>query len=315
MQSPLPDFSRHRVLVVGDVMLDRYWHGSTLRISPEAPVPVVKIDGEESRAGGAGNVALNVAALGAKAVLAGLTGTDEAGRTLAALLAGKGIDSHLVACPQARTITKLRVISRQQQLIRLDFEGCFTPEQADLVLTASQAACSEVGVAILSDYAKGTLGRAQSLIRQLRARGLPVIVDPKGSDFERYRGATLLTPNMSEFEAVAGACRDDAVLVKRAEALREHLELDALVITRSEHGMTLVERGKPGCHLPTRAREVYDVTGAGDTVTGVLGCGLAAGLTLREATALANAAAGVVVGKLGTATASPTEIAHALAGH
>lgn len=314
MSLPLPDFSAHRVLVVGDVMLDRYWYGATSRISPEAPVPVVHIKQDEVRAGGAGNVALNAAALGTQVALIGLVGEDEAATLLSERLAGQGIDSRLVAFPDLRTVTKLRIISRHQQLIRLDFEEGFSAAHADAVVAATGDALDGVDVVILSDYAKGTLGEVQALIRLARERGLPVIVDPKGRDFERYRGATLIKPNLAEFEEVVGPCPDEATLVARGENLRESLALDALVITRSEQGVTVLARGEPPHHLPTRARDVFDVTGAGDTVIAALGCGLAAGLPLLEATALANAAAGVVVGKLGTATVSVDELAAALAG-
>nr|WP_085931138.1 D-glycero-beta-D-manno-heptose-7-phosphate kinase [Azoarcus olearius] len=312
MPSSLPDFTRGRVLVVGDVMLDRYWHGSTTRISPEAPVPVVKVEGDEFRAGGAGNVALNAASLGAGAELVGLVGRDEAARLLRERLQAGGVVCRLEEAPQHPTITKLRIISRHQQLIRLDFEDNFAVLESAGIEAAFEAALPGSGAVVLSDYGKGTLAGVGTLVRVARERGLPVVVDPKGTDFARYRGATVITPNLAEFEAVVGHCADEATLVSRGEALRDTLDLDALLVTRSERGMTLLERGHAPLNLPTRARDVFDVTGAGDTVVAVLGAGLACGLTLAEATALANLAAGVVVGKLGTATVSAVELADAL---
>ncbi|MGK0673527.1 MAG: bifunctional D-glycero-beta-D-manno-heptose-7-phosphate kinase/D-glycero-beta-D-manno-heptose 1-phosphate adenylyltransferase HldE [Halothiobacillaceae bacterium] len=311
----LPDFSRAHVLVAGDVMLDRYWHGATLRISPEAPVPVVKVETDELRVGGAGNVALNITALGAGATLAALVGDDPEAGALRERLELGGVDCRLLSAPGRRTITKLRIISRHQQLIRLDFEDGFPAESAAAVLGVVQGALASAGALVLSDYAKGTLEHAQAMIQAARAVGVPVVVDPKGTDFERYRGATVLTPNLAEFEAVVGPCMDEATLVTRGEALRDQLGLTALLITRSERGMTLLAAGQPSLHLPARAREVFDVTGAGDTVVAVLAAGLAAGMRLPEATALANLAAGIVVGKLGTATVSPDEMVEAMQRH
>ncbi|NMG30105.1 D-glycero-beta-D-manno-heptose-7-phosphate kinase [Aromatoleum evansii] len=312
MHPPLPDFSAGRVLVVGDVMLDRYWHGSTTRISPEAPVPVVKVEGDEFRAGGAGNVALNAASLGASAELVGLVGRDEAARLLRERLEAGGVACHLLEAPQHPTITKLRIISRHQQLIRLDFEDNFAVLESAGIEQAFESAVGASGAVVLSDYGKGTLAQVGSLIRVARERQVPVVVDPKGTDFGRYCGATVITPNQSEFEAVVGHCADEATLRQRGEALREALDLEALLVTRSERGMTLLQKGQAPLDLPTRARDVFDVTGAGDTVVAVLGAGLACGLSLPEATALANVAAGVVVGKLGTATVSCEELREAL---
>ena len=311
----LPDFSHAHVLVAGDVMLDRYWHGATSRISPEAPVPVVRVQTDELRVGGAGNVALNITALGAGATLAALVGEDEAAETLRSQLASGRVVSKLLATAESRTITKLRVLSRHQQLIRLDFEDAFPATAAEAMPGAVVSALAGAGALVLSDYAKGALTQAEPMIAAARAAGVPVVVDPKGTDFGRYRGASVLTPNLAEFEAVVGACADDAVLVQRGEALRDELSLDALLITRSERGMTLLERGQPPLHLPTQAREVFDVTGAGDTVVAVLAAGLAAGLGLPQATQLANLAAGVVVGKLGTATVSLEELRAAMQAH
>lgn len=315
MHFSLPDFSACRVLVCGDVMLDRYWHGATARISPEAPVPVVQVKNDEVRAGGAGNVALNAASLGARARVIGLVGDDEAGRLLGESLAARGVACAFERLADAPTITKLRVISRHQQLIRLDFEERFDARHAPRVADALAAHLEGIDVLVLSDYAKGTLADVPALIALARARGVPVVVDPKGSDFSRYRGATIVKPNLSEFEAVVGPCPDEATLIARGEALRAELDLEALLVTRGEQGVTLLQRGQPAHHQPTRAREVYDVTGAGDTVSAALGCGIAAGLSLLEATALANLAAGVVVGKLGTATASLDELYAAMDAH
>jgi D-beta-D-heptose 7-phosphate kinase/D-beta-D-heptose 1-phosphate adenosyltransferase len=308
----LPPFGRGRVLVVGDVMLDRYWHGPTSRISPEAPVPVVKVAQVEDRPGGAANVALNIAALGAPVRLVGVTGRDEAASALEARLAAADVECAFVDSADP-TITKLRVISRQQQLIRLDFEEGFADVAPEAMTARVEGQLEGVGVLILSDYEKGALrGSHQALIAAARRRGLPVLVDPKGKDFSRYRGATLLTPNLSEFETIVGHCRSEEELVARGEALMTGLELDALLVTRGEHGMTLLRRGLPELHLPARAREVYDVTGAGDTVIAVLAAALAAGSDLPQATALANIAAGIVVGKLGTASVSAPELRRAV---
>ena len=312
MSIPLPDFSRGRLVIVGDVMLDRYWHGSTNRISPEAPVPVVKVEGDEFRAGGAGNVALNAATLGAATELVALVGRDEAAQRLRERLEGGQVSCRLLEAPQHPTITKLRIISRHQQLIRLDFEDNFAVLESAGIEQAFEAALPGAGAVVLSDYGKGTLAQVGSMIRVARERGVPVVVDPKGTDFGRYCGATVITPNMSEFEAVVGHCADEATLRARGESLREALDLEAVLITRSERGMTLLQKGHAPLDLPTRARDVFDVTGAGDTVVAVLGAGLACGLPLADATAVANVAAGIVVGKLGTATVSPEELATAL---
>ncbi|MCU0935624.1 MAG: bifunctional D-glycero-beta-D-manno-heptose-7-phosphate kinase/D-glycero-beta-D-manno-heptose 1-phosphate adenylyltransferase HldE [Gammaproteobacteria bacterium] len=313
MSSHLPDFASARVLVVGDVMLDRYWYGATSRISPEAPVPVVHVQDVEDRPGGAANVALNAASLGAAVTLVGVTGGDEAADTLAALVAARGVDARLERRPGRPTVTKLRVLSRHQQLIRLDFEE---PGGGSALAAPGEALSdllSAAAVTVLSDYGKGTLADPGALIAAARALGRAVIVDPKGCDFTRYRGATVVTPNLTELEAVVGVCKDLAELVARGERLRGELALEALLVTRSEHGMTLLREGRAPLHLPARAREVYDVTGAGDTVVGVLAAAIAAGSELEEATALANLAAGLVVARLGTATVTAPELAAALA--
>lgn len=315
MHLKLPDFSATSVLVVGDVMLDRYWQGATSRISPEAPVPVVRVEGDELRPGGAANVALNAAALGTRVSLVGLVGDDAEAGQLASGLAARGVSSHFVAVPGSRTITKLRILSKHQQLIRLDFEDGFKSCDGRAIHDHFLQALPQAKAVVLSDYAKGVLRDAQSLIRAARERGLPVVIDPKGTDFQRYRGATLLTPNQSEFEAVVGPVEDDGDLAAKGDALREALELEALLVTRSEKGMCLLQRGQAPVHLPTRAREVYDVTGAGDTVVAVLAAALAAGESMIDAVALSNLGAGVVVGKLGTATVSPAELMAAMEEH
>lgn len=304
----IPSFINAKVLVVGDVMLDRYWHGPTSRISPEAPVPVVKVTQIEDRPGGAGNVALNVAALGATARLIGVTGKDESAQILETRLNAANVACDFIRCDDSPTITKLRVISRHQQLIRLDFEEDFTEYDPGELVEHFSVALNHADVVILSDYNKGCLVNHQDLIQAAREKGIPVFADPKGSDFEKYRGATLITPNLVEFEAVVGRCVSEEQLVRKGLDLLKKLDLGALLVTRGEHGMTLIRDGHSELHLPARAREVYDVTGAGDTVISTLAAAIAAGADLPVATALANIAAGIVVGKLGTAAISAPEL-------
>lgn len=315
MRIRFPAFERARVLVVGDVMLDRYWHGPTSRISPEAPVPVVKVEQVEERPGGAANVALNITSLGGKSTLLGLTGEDEAARALEVRLGAAGVSCDFEKVADKPTILKLRVLSRHQQLIRLDFEDSFHLDAGDGLTARFRAALPGMGAVILSDYAKGALVKAPELIALARAAGVPVLVDPKGKDFARYAGATLVTPNLSEFEAVVGHCASEAQIVERGHKLIAEHGWRALLVTRGEAGMTLIEPGKPELHLPAQAREVYDVTGAGDTVIATLAAALAAGDDLASCVALSNVAAGIVVGKLGTATVSAPELRRALAGH
>ncbi|MDA1107187.1 MAG: bifunctional D-glycero-beta-D-manno-heptose-7-phosphate kinase/D-glycero-beta-D-manno-heptose 1-phosphate adenylyltransferase HldE [Proteobacteria bacterium] len=311
----IPDFSSARVLVAGDVMLDRYWHGATARISPEAPVPVVRVETSEERPGGAGNVALNVAAVGARVTVAGLTGADEAAQALERLLAAAQVECLFEHIPGSATVTKLRVLSRHQQLIRLDFEDGFRQPDAQALSQQVVQRLQKNDVLVLSDYGKGALRAAPEIIAAARAAGKPVLVDPKGRDFEPYRGATLMTPNLAEFEAVVGHCADEDELVRKGEALRHSLALNALVITRSERGMTLLRADHPALHLPAQAREVFDVTGAGDTVIALFAAALAAGADMADAARLANLAAGIVVGKLGAATVSVHELRSALHAH
>jgi D-beta-D-heptose 7-phosphate kinase/D-beta-D-heptose 1-phosphate adenosyltransferase len=312
MKLAVPQFDKAQVLVVGDLMLDRYWHGVASRISPEAPVPVVNVGQSEERIGGAGNVALNIASLGAGASLVGVVGGDEASVSLKTRLESAGIHCDFQVSETRPTITKLRVISRHQQLLRLDFEEPFAAEDCDQLPQRTEVLLPNIGALVLSDYAKGTLSDTRTLIELARRQHVPVLVDPKGIDFERYRGATLLTPNLSEFEAVVGSCANEQAIVEKGVELLEKLDIDALLITRSEHGMTLLRKDMPALHLPARAREVFDVTGAGDTVISVLATALAAGEGLPEAVAMANIAAGIVVGKLGTATVSMPELRRAI---
>ena len=312
MKVTLPAFDRASVLVVGDVMLDRYWYGPTSRISPEAPVPVVKVDAIEERPGGAANGAMNIAALGAASQLIGLTGEDDAARVLSETLKNVNVRCDFVAVKTHPTITKLRVLSRNQQLLRLDFEEGFEQVDPEPIHQRVRQSLATAGALVLSDYAKGALASVQTMIRLAREANVPVLIDPKGTDFERYRGATLLTPNLSEFEAVVGKCKNEEEIVSRGMQLVADYELSALLVTRSENGMTLLQPGKAPLHLPTQAQEVFDVTGAGDTVIGVLAATLAAGDALEDACFMANAAAGVVVGKLGTSTVSPVELENAI---
>ncbi|MFB9868437.1 bifunctional D-glycero-beta-D-manno-heptose-7-phosphate kinase/D-glycero-beta-D-manno-heptose 1-phosphate adenylyltransferase HldE [Vreelandella sulfidaeris] len=314
MKVDLTALEHAHVLVVGDVMLDRYWHGGTSRISPEAPVPVVRVEEADDRPGGAANVALNVASLGGHAALAGVVGDDDNAALLEARLHTANVSTYFQRSSDVPTITKLRVMSRNQQLLRLDFEQRLDSVDTTDLLAQVEKALPDCDVVILSDYGKGTLNQVERLIAQARAHGKRVLIDPKGQDFTKYRGASLITPNLTEFEAVVGHCDSDAELAQRGEALRAELELEALLITRSEKGMTLICAGQPPIHLPTRAQEVFDVTGAGDTVIGLMGLALAAGHALPEAMMLANLGAGLVVAKPGTATLSVAELYTALHG-
>ena len=311
MTISIPDFSSTRVVVAGDVMLDRYLFGSTGRISPEAPVPVVHVQQTDDRPGGAANVAVNLAALGVTTSLVGVVGKDEAAKALAVILGERGIDCAFAEADDRPTITKTRVQSRGQQLIRLDEEKA-TAMPGDAVAAALDGVIGGAGAVILSDYGKGALADVQTMIRSCRDAGVPVLVDPKGTDFGKYHGASLITPNQSEFEAVAGVARSDEDLVERARAMMHELELDALLVTRSEKGMLLVEGDGEPLFLSTQAREVYDVTGAGDTVIATLAAALASGQPLGAAAALANLAAGQVVRKIGVATVTPGELSAAL---
>ena len=312
MTLTVPDFHKARVAVAGDVMLDRYWFGPTQRVSPEAPVPVVRIDDIEERPGGGANVAVNLAALGVDTRLFGLAGADAAADRLQSMLVEHGVACTLRRIDGVPTVTKLRVLSRNQQLIRLDFEADADERlRGQLDATVGDALAS-AGAAILSDYGKGALLDVEPLIARCREAGVPVLVDPKGSDFSRYRGATVITPNLAEFEAVVGHCPDDATLERRAARLLGDLELDHLLITLSDRGMLLVSRDGSGLRLAAEAREVFDVSGAGDTVIAVAAAALAAGLAMPTAAALANLAAGIVVRKLGVASVTTAELRLAL---
>ncbi|MEQ8315705.1 MAG: bifunctional D-glycero-beta-D-manno-heptose-7-phosphate kinase/D-glycero-beta-D-manno-heptose 1-phosphate adenylyltransferase HldE [Gammaproteobacteria bacterium] len=312
MKLEMPVFQDARLLVIGDVMLDQYWHGSANRISPEAPVPVVKVGSNEARPGGAGNVALNVAALGSATRLIGAVGDDDSAEELQSRLNAAGVYCDFVECADKPTITKLRVISQHQQLIRLDFEEPFSDDIISSVYDRATKLMEDTQAIILSDYAKGVLQDIAPLIELGRKRNIPVIVDPKGTDFRKYSGATLITPNLSEFEAVVGHCVNEEELVNKGLKLLGELQLQAMLITRGEHGMTLLRPDSPELHLPARAQEVFDVTGAGDTVISVLAAAMAAGESMADATALANLAAGLVVGKLGTAAISGPELRRAI---
>lgn len=314
MKVDLTALEHARVLVVGDVMLDRYWHGGTSRISPEAPVPVVRVEDADDRPGGAANVALNIAALGAHAALAGVVGQDENAGLLNERLAASGVSAYFQRSADVPTITKLRVMSRNQQLLRLDFEQRLDSVDTQPLLDSVEKALPDCDVMVLSDYGKGTLNQVERLIELAKAAGKRVLIDPKGQNFGKYRGASLITPNLGEFEAIVGHCENDEQLAERGEALRAELDLEALLITRSEKGMTLIREGHAPLHLPTRAQEVFDVTGAGDTVIGMMGLALAAGHALPEAMMLANLGAGLVVAKPGTATLSIAELYTALHG-
>lgn len=311
----LPDFSGVRVLVAGDVMLDRYWFGDVHRISPEAPVPVVHVRRTEERPGGAANVARNITALAGKCTLLSVAGNDEAAASLEGLLAAERVDASLHRDPALSTTVKLRVIGQQQQLLRIDFERAPSREVLAAKLDEYERLVAEADAVVLSDYGKGGLDRVREMIGLARGHRKPVLVDPKGWDYERYRGATVLTPNRAEFREVAGRWSDEADFARRAQKLRADLELDALMVTRSEEGMSLFTASESH-HEPTRAREVYDVSGAGDTVIGVLSLMVAAGADLHAAMRVANHAAGIVVGKLGTAVAHRHELEASLApGH
>lgn len=314
MKQHLAGLAAARVVVVGDLMLDRYWSGSTARISPEAPVPVVHVKDIHEQVGGAANVVLNINALGGRCLVAGVIGGDETGKTLEGMLQDlSGVDTEL-ARTTAPTITKLRVLSRHQQLIRLDFESG-SEEHYHFDLGSSNLLnkhLAESDVLVLSDYGKGVLADPQPFIQAAREMGKPVLVDPKRCDFEAYSGASLITPNMNEFEAVVGVCSNNDEIVSKAEALMQAHQIDALLVTRSEEGMSLLRRGLEPVHIPAQAREVFDVTGAGDTVIATMAVAMASGVGWEDSARIANVAAGIVVGKLGAATASVPEIRRAI---
>lgn len=302
-----PDLSRVRLLVVGDVMLDRYWFGDVSRISPEAPVPVVRIEKREERLGGAANVARNAAALGAHCGLLGVVGADEAGAQVSELLRECGITSYLQRDEAISTIIKLRVIGRQQQLLRIDFEDAPTDTVLRDKLTQFNALLPDYDVVILSDYNKGSLVNVAHMIEAGRAAGKIVMVDPKGEDFSPYAGASVLTPNKSELRRIVGSWHSEEQLTAKAQGLREQLRVDALLLTRSEEGMSLYTADEV-LHMHANAREVFDVSGAGDTVIATMASMLGAGMSMADAIMTANRAGGIVVGKLGTATVTREEL-------
>lgn len=300
-------FSDKKILVAGDAMLDRYWFGDANRISPEAPVPVVRITRVEDRLGGAANVAVNIAALGAKAKLLSVIGDDEAGNRVEELLNEKKIEPHLHRDTELKTTVKLRIVARQQQMLRADFEN--RPTRAVLAnhLTDFENLINESDVLVLSDYGKGGLDHIARMIEIARAKSIPVLIDPKGSNYDRYKGATGITPNRAELAQVVGEWTSEEDLTEKAQALRKKLDLEAILLTRSEEGMTLFNDS--GAHsIPAQALEVYDVSGAGDTVIAVMATMIAMGEPLTEAMRTANRAGGIVVGKLGTATVSFEEL-------
>ena len=303
----LEQFAKTRLLVVGDVMLDRYWFGDTHRISPEAPVPVVQVGKVDERLGGAANVARNVVALGGHATILGVIGDDEPGQRVTQLLTASGVDSQLEVDSKVPTIVKLRVIARQQQLIRLDFEEPPSDKALARKLERFEKSLADADVVILSDYGKGALDQVTLMIEQARAQNKMILVDPKGEDYEKYRGATVLTPTRSELRQVVGRWSSEEDLTKKAQDLRRSLNLQALLLTRSEEGMSLFTDAGVS-HVKAQAREVFDVSGAGDTVIATLAVALAAKWPLEKAMALANRAGGIVVGKLGTATVTSEEL-------
>lgn len=304
----LPKFDGAKILVIGDVMLDRYWFGDVKRISPEAPVPVLRVTKMEERPGGAANVARNIAALGAQVTLLSVVGADEAGVALENLLNEHGnLTAQLHRDDSISTIVKLRAVARHQQLLRIDFETAPSHEVLHAVMTDFRTRLPQADVVILSDYGKGGLVHIAEMIQLARAAGKKVLVDPKGDDYARYHGATLLTPNLNEFREVAGSWKTEDELVAKAKKLRGELGLDALLVTRSEDGMSLFQ-DQGVLSVPTHTREVFDVSGAGDTVIATLGVMLASGADLADSMRIANRAAGIVVGKLGTASVSREEI-------
>lgn len=312
MKIEIPAFNKAKVLIVGDLMLDSYLYGSTSRVSPEAPVPIVEVCENDNRAGGAANVALNITSLGGQAFLLGLVGNDPTADALADILRSFNVDYDFCRIPDFPTIKKLRVVSHNQQLIRLDFEKKFHNLDFSCLLKSYKEKIKNFDVVILSDYGKGTLGCSKELIDIANDANVPVIVDPKGKDFSIYRRATIVKPNINEFEAVVGKCSSEDDIKTKALTLINKYELKALLVTRGADGMTLVEKDGNTFSIPTHAREVFDVTGAGDTVTAILGASLAAGENLYESIILANAAAGIVVKKFGTSSVSIAELRRAM---
>jgi D-beta-D-heptose 7-phosphate kinase/D-beta-D-heptose 1-phosphate adenosyltransferase len=311
--SKIPDFSSSRIIVMGDVMLDRYWSGQALRISPEAPVPVVKVNSVEDRIGGAGNVALNIAKLGGKVTLLGVVGDDAEGQTLKALLEAEGVECDFIVEPLMRSICKLRVMAQHQQLIRLDFEETPIQFNQQALKTGLIKHLPEHNVLVLSDYNKGTLAEVSRYINEAKQAGLKVLVDPKSLDYQCYANADVITPNLSELKSVVGACENEQVLIDKGQSLLARHQIDTLLLTRGEAGMTLIQADQVHS-LPAQAKDVFDVTGAGDTVIAVMALGVSLAMPLFESMYLANLAGGIVVGKLGTSTVSVNELTQAMHG-
>ena len=308
MKNAFPDFRQANVVVIGDLMLDRFYFGKTKRISPEAPVPVVNVERLEDIPGGAANVAMNIASLGANCSLSGITGQDEAAQVLEERLRSVSIECAFHQTANHPTIIKSRIISAHQQLLRMDFESRFTLESAVGMADKVTPLLVDGGVMVLSDYDKGTLHDPQQWIKLAKANAMTVLVDPKGNDFSKYRGADLITPNLTEFETVTGEIQSEADLIEKAKKLIADFDIKAVLITRSEQGMSLITNDNNEFHLPAIAKEVADVTGAGDTVIATLAAALAAGQSLQQAVTLANVAASIVVSKLGTSTVSEPEL-------
>ena len=309
----LPSFEKTKILVYGDVMLDRYYHGDATRISPEAPVPVVHVTDIEMRPGGAANVAQNIATLGSEVVLCGLVGDDRDAQELAHCLDKKKVNCRFLSLPNFPTITKLRVMGRHQQLIRMDFENTHEDNIDDDALFDDY--CEQIKTAkvvVLSDYSKGALCQIERLIQVAKENDVPVLIDPKNKNYQRYAGATILTPNLKEFESIVGACRDREDIIQKANDLLKKVQIESLLVTLGKDGMVFIKPGQKPVHFPTKAREVFDVTGAGDTVIAVLAAGMAAGMQTIEAVELANIAAGIVVGRLGAQAVSVADLQHAL---
>jgi len=308
-----PEFEAARIIVIGDVMLDRYWSGQALRISPEAPVPVVKVKTIEDRIGGAGNVALNIAKLGGKVTLLGVVGDDAEGETLKRLLEAEGVVCDFIVEQSLRSICKLRVMAQHQQLIRLDFEDTPIKFDREALKSALIRRLPENNVVVFSDYGKGTLTDVSSYISAAKQGGVKVLVDPKGVDYQRYAQADLITPNLAELQAVVGTFENEQQLIKKGRALLVQYQISTLLLTRGEAGMTLIQNDQTHS-LPAQAKDVFDVTGAGDTVIAVMALGVSLDISLCEAMFLANLAGGIVVGKLGTSTVSLQELTRAMHG-
>ena len=304
----LNNLNTARILVIGDVILDQYWLGETTRISPEAPTPIVNIKNMEDRLGGAANVAINASSVGAAVTLIGMVGSDENGKRLLELLDATDIDAKIICKENFKTPAKLRVVSRNQQLLRLDHENHNEETDNTEVLELCRQQIHEHGTIVISDYDKGAVTRVEAIIEAARKDNKQIIVDPKGSNFAKYKNASIISPNYQEFRQVAGSCRDAAELESKAVAMCEELNFDALLVTRSEHGISLFARGKQARHFPAQAKEVYDVTGAGDTVVGLFASAQSASYSLADSVKIANLGAGIAVSKLGTVSVTVEEL-------